>query len=283
MKNILTASVTFLLLCTSVQGADKIRISVPFLIGQFMTFPLAHRRGFLKEEGIDAEIIRISGATGGIALTSGEVDYGTGMGGGVIGGAITGRPIKVVACYVPAPVLALVARSEIKSVQELRGKTVGINAFGNVAHFAARVIARHFGLDPERDLKFIAVGQDDARFARLTQGLIDATVLAPPFDFEAKKRGFNILARAEEVLTLPETGLVTRVKQIQEKPDEIKRVIKAGIKANRYIRGNRDGTIQFLMEWLKINREVATATYDSVVKVYDEDIDKCEKGTSPGD
>ena len=66
---------------------------------------------------------------------------------------------------------------------------------------------------------------------------------------------------------------MTRVKKIQEKPDEIKRVIKAGIKANRYIRGNRDGTIQFLMEWLKINREVATATYDSVVKVYDEDID----------
>ena len=64
----------------------------------------------------------------------------------------------------------------------------------------------------------------------------------------------------------------------RSKPDEIKRVIRAGIKANRYIRGNRDGTIQFLIEWLKINREVATATYDSVVKVYDEDINKCEKG-----
>ena len=100
---------------------------------------------------------------------------------------------------------------------------------------------------------------------------------APPFDFEAKKRGFNILARAEEVLTFPETGLVTGVKKIQEKPDEIKRVIKAGIKANRYIRGNRDGTIQFIMEWLKVNREVATATYDSVVKVYDEDSDSAKR------
>jgi ABC-type nitrate/sulfonate/bicarbonate transport system substrate-binding protein len=72
--------------------------------------------------------------------------------------------------------------------------------------------------------------------------------------------------------------LVASVKKIQEKPDEIKRVIKAGIKANRYIRSNRDGTIQFIMEWLKVNKEVATATYEGVVKVYNEDVNVCEKG-----
>ncbi len=79
-------------------------------------------------------------------------------------------------------------------------------------------------------------------------------------------------------MVLPETGLVASVKKIHEKPDEIKRVIRAGIKANRYIRANRDGTIQFLTEWLKLNRESATATYDSVVRVYDEDVNVCDKG-----
>ena len=68
------------------------------------------------------------------------------------------------------------------------------------------------------------------------------------------------------------------MRKIQEKPDEIKRVIRAGIKATRYIRGNRDGTIQFIMEWLKVNREIATATYDGVAKVYNDDINVCEKG-----
>jgi len=108
--------------------------------------------------------------------------------------------------------------------------------------------------------------------------LVDAAVLAPPLDTEAKKKGFNILARADDILIFPETGLVAGVKKIQEKPDEIKRVIKAGIKANRYIRGNRDGTIQFIIEWLKVNKEVATATYEGVFKVYNEDPDVCEKG-----
>src|SRR5215813_7538680 len=82
----------------------------------------------------------------------------------------------------------------------------------------------------------------------------------------------------EDILIFPETGLVTGVKKIQEKPDEIKRVIRAGIKANRYVRGNRDGTIQFIMEWLKVNKDVATATYEGVVKVYNEDPSVCEKG-----
>ena len=277
MNKILSALLAVFLLHPWVHAADKIRITVSGLSGQFMTFPLAQKRGFLREEGIEAEIIRITGAASRAALGSGEVDYGTGLGSN-IGGAMTGLPIKVVACYVPAPVLAFVTRPEFKSVQALKGKTVGILVFGGVAHFAARVMAKHFGLDPDKDMKFIAVGPVEARFAALTQGLIDATLLAPPLDFEARKRGFNVLARADEILIFPETGLVTGVKKIQERPDEIKRAIRAGIKATRYIRSNREGTVQFIMEWLKVNREIATATYDGVAKVYDDDINVCEKG-----
>jgi len=139
-------------------------------------------------------------------------------------------------------------------------------------------MGKHFGLDPDKDMKFVAVGAVESRFIRLTQGLLDAAVLAPPLDAEAKKQGFNVLARAEDILIFPETGLVAGIKKIQEKPDEIKRVIKAGIKANRYIRGNRDGTIQFIMDWLKVKKDVAMATYDGVVKVYNEEPDVCEKG-----
>ena len=260
------------------QAADKIRISMTGFAGQFMTFPLAQRRGFLKEEGFDAEIIRISAAAGRAALTNGDIDYSTGIGGTAINGALSGVPVRVVACFVPAPVLGLVARPEFKNVQSLKGKTIAILISGGVAHFAARAMVRHAGLDAEKEMKYLAVGPPDARYAALTQGLVEAAILGPPLDFEARKQGFNILSRADEVMVLPETGLVTGVKKIQERPDEIKRVIRAGIKANRFIRANRDGTIQFLTEWLKLNREAAAATYDSVVRVYNEDANVCEKG-----
>jgi ABC-type nitrate/sulfonate/bicarbonate transport system substrate-binding protein len=102
-------------------------------------------------------------------------------------------------------------------------------------------------------------------------------VVPPPFDFFAKKLGFNILARAQDLLTYPEGGLSTTMKKIKERPDEVKRVIEAGIKANRYIRKEREGTIEFLMEWQKIDREIAGATYESVSNAYNSD------GTVPED
>jgi NitT/TauT family transport system substrate-binding protein len=278
MRKILLPLLTVLLAHASVHGADKIRISLTGFAGQFMTLPLAQKRGFLKEEGFDAEIIRISAAAGRAALTNGDIDYSTGIGGTAIGGALSGIPIRVVACFVPVPVLGLVARPEFKTVQSLKGKTIAILISGGVAHFAARAMVKHAGLDPEKEMKYLAVGPPDARYAALTQSLVEAAILGPPLDFEARKQGYNILSRADDVMVLPETGLVAGLKKINDKPDEIKRVIRAGIKANRYIRANRDGTVQFLTEWLKLNREAAAATYDSVVRVYNEDVNVCDKG-----
>jgi hypothetical protein len=100
MKMILAALVTVFFLHTSVDAADKVRISISNLSGQFMTFPLAQKRGFLEEEGIEAEIIRVTGGAGSAALSSGDLDYGTGM---AVGGAMTGLPVKwwLVSCRLP--------------------------------------------------------------------------------------------------------------------------------------------------------------------------------------
>ena len=70
---------------------------------------------------------------------------------------------------------------------------------------------------------------------------------------------------------MPFTGLGTHLKKLKEKPDEVKRMLKAMIRTNRFIRQNRDGTIQSMMEWMKIDRESAAATYDSTWRVFSED------------
>jgi len=142
----------------------------------------------------------------------------------------------------------------------------------------ARLMLRHFGLEPDKDVKLSPGGLPESRLARLQQGLIDATVVPVPLDFRAKKMGLNVLARAYELFTYPGSGLVTTTKKIKEKPDEIKRVIRAGIKSSRYIKSNRDGTIQFLMDWQKIDSEIATATYEYLSKASNDDGSLPEKG-----
>jgi ABC-type nitrate/sulfonate/bicarbonate transport system substrate-binding protein len=140
------------------------------------------------------------------------------------------------------------------------------------------VILKHFGLDPDRDVQFLRGPAAEGRLAALDQGLVAATIVGPPLDLEGKKLGLNILARSQELVSYPVTGVIATVKKIKEHPDEIKRVIKAGIKANRYIRSEREETIQFLMEWQKINKETAAATYDSVRNAHSEDGTLTEDG-----
>jgi ABC-type nitrate/sulfonate/bicarbonate transport system substrate-binding protein len=228
----------------SVQAADKIRVAMPADAGHF-TVPLAQKRGFLKEEGIEAEIITISGPVANIALASGEIDYFTGFG-SAMRAVIQGQlPARIVVCYRPLPHFVVVSRPEIKSVKDLKGKTFGSNPGGG-PDLVARLIIKHFGMDPDKDIKFIR-GSNDTALAMMKQGLMDATALPVPRDYQAIKMGFHVLARAEDLFTYPISGLIAHTKKIKEKPDEIKRVIRAGIKANRYMRANRDGTIPILM------------------------------------
>src|SRR5574341_489065 len=169
------------------------------------------------------------------------------------------------------PTHTLIARPEFKSVKELKGRTLGISSFGATADVAARMMIRHFGIDPEKEMKIVALGADRARFAALQEGVVDVAVISPPADSEGKRLGFNVLARAYELFSFPFIGLGANVKKIKEKPDEVKRAIKALIKANRYVRQNRDGAIQVMMEWSGADRENAAATYDSAWRIFNLD------------
>lgn len=268
MAKIFAVLLGILIFQASVQAADKIRVAMPADAGHF-TVPLAQNRGFLKEEGIEAEIVTISGPVANIALASGEIDYFTGFG-SAMRAMIQGQlPARIVVCYRPLPHFVVVSRPDIKSVKELKGKTFGTNPGGG-PDLVARLIIKHFGMDPDKDIKFTR-STNDIALARMKQGLMDATALPVPRDYQAVKMGFHVLARAEDLFTYPISGLIAHTKKIKEKPDEIKRVIRAGIKANRYMRANRDGTIPILMSTYRLDKEVAAALYDSFVKGFNDD------------
>jgi len=277
VKKIFLALLSICILHVSAHAADKIRIGVPELNVQFAPLALAEKKGFFREDGLQGEVIRINPTVALAALVSGELDYWTVIGNSVAA-AIQGVPLRVLACYVPGSPSALIARPEYKSVPELRGKAVGLNTSGGALESTARLIFKHFGLDPDKEIKFLALGTSERRLSAMKQGLTAATMGSPPLDFLGKKMGFVVLARAHELFSYPTSGVVASVKKIKEKPDEIKRVIKAGIKANRYIRQNREGTIESMTEWTKADKEMATAGYESVLKLFNDDGSVPEKG-----
>ena len=276
MKQIFLALLAICLLHTSIQAADKIRISTPADAAHF-TMHLAQKRGFLKEEGFDAEMVIISGPVANVALSNGDTDYFSGFG-SALRAILQGLPLRIVACYRPTPHFMLQTRPEFKTVKDLKGKTIGVRAFGGGPDLVGRLIVKHFGLDPDKDVKWAVAGSDEGRYIRMQQGLLDATMATVPTDYLGRKMGFPVIVRSEDLFTYPFSGITASIKKIKDKPDEVKRIVRAGIKANRYMRANRDGTIPVLMSTYRIDKEVASAAYDSFIKGFNLDGSMPEDG-----
>src|SRR5262249_38140775 len=132
-----------LFLPASVHAVDKIRIGFPGQTGRRGLLAIGDKRGFFQEEGLQGEFIRINPAIAFQALVAGEIDYYTVLGPGVAA-AIRGVPVKLVAAYVPVAPTALIARPEIKSILEFKGKTIGVNAYGGALAAIGRLMLKPF-------------------------------------------------------------------------------------------------------------------------------------------
>ena len=258
-----------MIFAADLDAADKVRIGVSNYNISNLTVGVAQTRGFFKQEGIDAEIIRMNPNVATMAPASADVDYSTLIGSAIIAN-LKGARVKIIACSLDRTPLSLVSRADIKSVRDVKGKTIGVGSYGSTPDIIARMVVKHHGIDPESEIKLLALGSDAARLTALKEGIIDVMIVAPPVDFEAKRMGFNIISRAG-VFPFPYNGLATGMKKLAERPDEVKRVLRAMLKANNYILKNRDGTIQVLVNWAKSKPEFAEAAYDSAVSAFSAD------------
>jgi ABC-type nitrate/sulfonate/bicarbonate transport system substrate-binding protein len=249
------------------QAVEKIRISVSGSYNMiFLSAGVAQHKGFFKDESLEADIVVMGAAPSIAALSNGDIDF-TLLTGSVIRAAIRGLPVRLAAGLMTSSPHVLLAREEINSVKELGGKKVGLGAFGDATHVLARTIIAHHGLDPEKQIQFLALGSDSARFAALQQKLADVVVTSPPWDFEGKKMGYQVLARAYEYLNYPLSGVGVNVKTLQQDRQLVKKAVRSLVKASRFIRDNREEAVKILIAWGKVKPEHAYASYDSTVKV----------------
>jgi NitT/TauT family transport system substrate-binding protein len=251
-------------------ASDRIRIAVSNPNMPNLTAAVAQKHGFFKGENLDAEIIRMNPNVAVTALATGDVDYCQ-LFGAVVGGAMAGLPVRIVAGYLDNWPMTLIAQPEINALNDLRGKTLGISSFGATPDVAARLMIKQAGIDPEKEIKILALGSDAARLTALKQRVVDVVVISPPADTQMEKQGYKILARAYELFSFPYLGLGTHTRKIKDRPDEVRRVIKATIRANRFIRDHRAEAVKTLMDWGKVEREFAYASYDALRNLFNAD------------
>src|SRR5262245_8522813 len=257
--------------------AERVSIATPSR-GLF-EFPVvvAMRKGFFKDEGIDVDKVQMQPALGVKALMSSDVDYLLAWG-SALRAAVTGVPIKAVLGFAGRPLHVLIARPEIKSTKDLKGKVIGVDSVAGTVDYLSRVAVRHFGFEPEKDVKIIVTGESPTRLVALRAGAIDATPIDVAFAVKAEDEGFKRLVYLGDLIELPLSGMAVMEQKLQTQREQIRRVVRAGVRGLRFMKQNRNETVQMLSDYLRITPSQSARAYDASINSFTDDGIISDKG-----
>ena len=232
----------------------------------FLPAEVARQRGFMREQNLDIKFLLTRSEVDRAALASGNVDYTLRAGSSFVSAA-RGLPVKIVFLGTMRPFWGLVVRPEIKSVTELKGKSLGVPGLLGSQQISAKFILKHYGLDPDKDVIYRVV-DTGTRIAGILSGSIDSSMMDYGEAFRAKKAGLKFLINAADLHALLAGGLAVNTKKLKEQPDQVRRMLKAMTQALRYMQENPEGTQQVMMSWLKLDREMAADIYQMAKNNY---------------
>jgi NitT/TauT family transport system substrate-binding protein len=246
-----------LALCGSVaaQTLEKIRLGISDLSFTFLPHLVANDVGIFQKNGLLVELIFIGGPVGTAAIAAGELNYSASTDSG-IPAAVQGVPMKAVLFTMKEPPFYLIAQPQIKNINELLGKKVGLSRLGTSPYYASRRIFKKFGVDPDK-ITYIQAGSNMNRVLALTNGSLDASMLSLPTARIMIEKGFTVLASPQDIGLVPHAGLMARTVVIEKKREQVKKVIASLVEAMAYIANNKPKAIDYISGKWKLSRELS--------------------------
>jgi ABC-type nitrate/sulfonate/bicarbonate transport system substrate-binding protein len=235
-----------------------------------MPYIIARDRGLFREEGLEPELIFVRAAQTIPAMLAGGIDFGTATG-TAIAAALSGVDVRVVFALTDKPSFDLIALPSITSVQQLRGKKLGVSAFGALAEILARQILVANKVPPDQ-VTFLPLGASDVTYLALKAGTIDATMLQIPQNFLAVDEGFRKLASGADVYRAVQGGLTTTRATIVDRPELVTKIIRVTQRSLRLIRNDKKYALGFIRgPYLDLGKDrdrFAEQVYDAALQYY---------------
>ena len=244
-----------MLLCPVFADAQRFVVAWSAVSALNSPFWVMNDAGFWKQEGLDIQLVYIaSSPTVARATLAGEivlsgansqviVDVGLGGGDLVAMGAIT----NVVAFYV-------MAAPEVKTVNDLKGKVVGVTRFGASTDFGMRMLLSKYGLEPAKDVPFIQIGGMPELAAALSKKTVFAAPMSQPMVYLAQQAGMRMIANlAKEEIPFMHIGLTTSRKWIREHRPQAKAFVRAYARAMHFMHTRREETRSIFAKYTRIN------------------------------
>jgi NitT/TauT family transport system substrate-binding protein len=249
--------------------AEDVNVAISSVGLYEIPLEIAKRKGFYKEEGLNVRPVLVRTGLQAAALAAGELDYSS-VGGAVIRAAAKGMPVKVVMGWWDRPLHILVGKPGIKDIKELKNKKIAISSIGSTPHVMTREALKAAAMDPDRDVIFMTIGGSSARLAALQAGTVDATPLDVAFVEQVDKLGLSNFLYFGDVVDLPLGGLGVSAEKIKSNPEQIKRMLRATLKALKFFKTNKEEALEILKRHLHIGNQYAGKVYDFAVRSLNE-------------
>jgi NitT/TauT family transport system substrate-binding protein len=252
---------------SSAQSLQIVNMAIPARSFQMVIYPVAQQKGYMKEEGLDQRVIFVAPTTSIQAMLGGDVQF-TGAGSSALVSMARGNtPLKVVVATNDRVLQWLVTRPEITSPKELRGKKIATTGVGAIATFMVKQVLTKHGLDGNKDVTYLDVGQGNQLTALLGGGF-DAAVLSVEQRYVALDKGMREMFFMGNEVKNSWGTLATTDKLIKENPKMVGGFVRATIKALRYLRHDKEGTVSAMLKFSGVSRQQATRVYDDIIGTF---------------
>ena len=236
--------------------AEPLRVGIPGLSAEFAPVWAANDRGLLKKYGFESEVIAMQGGTQlAQAIIAGSIPIAV-MGGAYLTAAVRGADLVMIATHMDKFPYSLIAKPNIKKVEDLKGTKLAISRFGSSSDAGLRVALQKLGLNPDKDVTILQVGGQTERFAALKGGTVDGTVVIPPLSGAAQRLGYNALINMTELgIPYPQEGVVVSRQMIGSRRETIIRFLKAYIEGVKELKTDKEFAIAVMAKHLRLDRK----------------------------
>ena len=274
MNLILTVAVAALMLfsATSVHAKSYIAY-ISDSTSSSVVYWVAKEAGIFRKHGLDLDTIFIDGSVRGIqSLVAGDLGYSGAVGTAVINAKLAGADVAIIQSQVNTLPYFIVGNSNIKSPEDLKGRTAAVHIPGTAADFAIRLALSKAGI-AYKDIKAVTIGGAPARLSATMNGHTDFTIVSEGEKNQAERSGLKVIIDMAK-LRVPfqfNCSVATR-KRIRENPDEVRRLVWSLAEAGWYYKTHKEESIKIAQKYTRgVNRAVLDAAYAANVEFLVED------------
>jgi NitT/TauT family transport system substrate-binding protein len=263
-------------------GADqKVRMAyISDSPGSSAPYWIAKEAGLYKKHGLDVELIFINGSTRGIqSLIAGDLEFAGAVGTSAINGKLAGGDITIIDSLVNTLPYYIIGHPDIKSPEDLKGRTLATHIPGTSADFAVRLALRKFGID-YTDIKAVMVGGSPARVAAVINGQTEFTMVTEPGKIQGEKAGMKLLIdMAKLKIPFQFSCTVTSTKLIREQPKTVQAVVRAMADAVHFFKTNKKETIRIMAKYTRgAKPHVLEGSWAAYAELLEEDLQPTLEG-----